>query len=314
MPYPTPITHELNLLFERPKPAQSSPAFTICASPASSTSTLALDEDDAQQKLEPDFNPRAEPFVPKFFSSVPPRQVAVTKPPPRRSPVWLDAFTKGTQAASTALQKEYATLLITTQSNWPIETMAELAQNFCWRGGEGSTEEVANFAFMVYRQFFHTFGEQISQSFVWHLRECVVGAFLVTWDPDSPTSITYRNAPSFNYVASAISQAAFMGQLFKLDLVPGPHTATCVITVIKGLNSYEHIEALQAILKNAGPAFWHGTTPGQGNNALHKFVATFLEAVAPLRANMSVLGRSLKATEMRDIIVQVEQLCSDWVV
>ncbi|KAJ7066723.1 hypothetical protein C8F01DRAFT_1124297 [Mycena amicta] len=304
--YPTPIVHELNLLFERPS-----------GSPASSTSTLA--EDDSLQpvpKVEQDLNPYAAPFIPK--SSSPPRRNSIAKPaPPRPQPIWLDAFTPGTRTSATEVHRHYATAIVTSRESWPIEAMAELAQNFRWRGGEKITEEsagIAPFAFMVYSQFCDVFGEELSQSFLWHLRECVIGAFIVTWDPDSSTGISYRNAPSFNYVGSAIAQATFIGQLFKLELIPGPHTATCIVTILKGLNSYEHLEALRAIISSAGPTFWHGAVPGHGNTAIHRFVATFLEAVAPLRANMSVLGRFLKTTETRDIIVEIEQLCSGWVV
>jgi hypothetical protein len=70
--------------------------------------------------------------------------------------------------------------------------MAELCQHFCWRGGEKITEEsagIAPFAFMVYREFFSVYGEEIAQSFIWHLRECVVSAFKACWDPVSPVNI-----------------------------------------------------------------------------------------------------------------------------
>lgn len=131
---------------------------------------------------------------------------------------------------------------------------------------------------------------------------------------DSPNAITYYNAPSFNYVASAIAQATFIGQLFTRDLIPGPHTATCIVVLLKGLTSYEHLEAVRAIIATAGASFWHGPgTPGQGNIAIHKFVATFLDAVAPLSANMSVLGRPLKPNDMRDIIAEVEKMVTGWV-
>jgi hypothetical protein len=98
-------------------------------------------------------------------------------------------------------------------------------------------------------------------------------------------------------------------------LITGPHVATCIVTLIKGTNSYEHLEALRALISTAGPSFWHGTsdTPGQGNVAIHKFVATFLDAVAPLTANMSLLGRSLKPDDMHNIITEVERMVTGWV-
>ncbi|KAJ7077864.1 hypothetical protein B0H15DRAFT_915033 [Mycena belliarum] len=347
MPYPSPILTELNLLFENRSPRKvhpsnlhqsitTSPPHASCdspasVSPASSTSTLAPEDDIASVKFLWDeqapapvqeLNPLAAPFVPtsrrQSLTKAAVRPICKPAPqPPLVLPVWSDAFSRGACASAAPDHHKYAAAIVSSR-RWPIEAMAELAQYFCWRGGEKITEEsagIAPFAFMVYRQFFDIHGEEAGQSFIWHLRECVVGAFKACWDPDLPNAITYRNAPSFNYVASAIAHATFIGQLFTHDLIPGPHTATCIITLLKGLNSYEHLEALHAIVGNAGPSFWHGPggPPGQGNIAIHKFVATFLDTVAPLRSNMSVLGRSLKAGDMHALIVKIETMVSGWV-
>ncbi|KAF7294410.1 hypothetical protein MKEN_01433400 [Mycena kentingensis (nom. inval.)] len=295
---------------------------TLCASPASSTSTLtALDDDELRLIWNPKddaLNPRAVPFVPKLSPSTPPpspprrsTQPAAAKPPP----IWFPIFTAAARASAIPSHPSRASALVASRS-WPIEAIAELAQHFCWRGGDkpdAETPGIAPFAHAVYTAFIRAHGRDVAQSFLWHLRECVVGAFIASWDPDCPNAITYRFAPSFAYVASATAQAAFVGELFRRELIPGAHAATCVVAILKGLNSYEHLEALRGILAATGPAFWHGTVPGQGNTAIHRFVATFLETVAPLRPNMSVLGRSLKATDMSDMIVDIEQLVTSYV-
>ncbi|KAJ6591693.1 hypothetical protein DFH09DRAFT_907476 [Mycena vulgaris] len=353
MPYPSPILTELNLLFENrsprklnasnlqksvtrtpPRRGSESPA---SSSPASSTSTLALEDEEIQgifasakfigrdQTPPPvtpreELNPLATPFVPTFRAQSLPRAAVQRVPKPVQPqlvlPIWFDAFSRGARTSATPEHAKYAIAIVNSRM-WPIEAMAELAQHFCWRGGEKITEEsagIAPFAFMVYRQFFDIHGEEAGQSFIWHLRECVVGAFKACWDPDSVGGISYRNPPTFNYVASALAHATFIGQLFTHDLIPGPHTATCIVTLIKGLNSYEHLEALYAVISNAGPSFWHGPgTPGPGNIAIHKFVATFLDTVAPLSGNMSVLGRPLKAGDMQAIIRDIEAMVSGWV-
>ncbi|KAJ7449593.1 hypothetical protein FB451DRAFT_1287378 [Mycena latifolia] len=348
MPYPSPIVTELNLLFENRSPRKlhssnlqkyiigtpprgsESPA----SSPASSTSTLAPEDEIISLKFlgedqphppvtsREELNPLAAPFVPTFRAQSLARAAVQRAPKPTVQPqlvlpVWLDAFSRGACTSATPDHHSYAIAIVNSRA-WPIEAMAELAQHFCWRGGEKITEEsagIAPFAFMVYRQFFDIHGEETGQSFIWHLRECVVGAFKACWDPVRfAHAITYRNAPSFNYVASAVAHATFIGQLFTYDLIPGPHTATCIVTLLKGLNSYEHLEALYAVISNAGTSFWHGPgTPGQGNIAIHKFVATLLDTVAPLSGNMSVLGRPLKAGDMQGIIKDIEAMVSGWV-
>ncbi|KAJ7180555.1 hypothetical protein C8R46DRAFT_1069827 [Mycena filopes] len=350
MPKPTPELAQLNLFFENRSPRKlipSTPPKPVPAarnhratdspgsSPASSTSTLALEDEEIQSIFTSDkyaqptppttpreeLNPLAAPFVPTFRpqSLARPSAPRTPKPPPQTEPprpVWFDAFTRGACTSATPNHRDYATAIVASRV-WPIEAMAELAQHFSWRGGEKVTEEsagIAPFAFMVYRQFFDIYSEEIAQSFIWHLRECVVGAFKACWDPDASNAITYYNAPSFNTVASAIAIGSFIGQLFTCDLIPGPHVAVCIVTLLKGLNSFEHLEALRAIIASAGPSFWHGPgTPGPGNIAIHKFVATFLDAVAALTANMSVLGRSLKTNDMHDIIMEVERMVTGWV-
>ncbi|KAJ6518666.1 hypothetical protein C8R45DRAFT_948880 [Mycena sanguinolenta] len=341
MPYPSPLVTELNLLFEPRKPQayngrKSTPppsdrALEAPVSPASSTSTLTLEDEEIQSIFSSEkyvssapstpreeLNPLAAPFVPRspVKAVVPPPRLTKPVQPPATRPVWLDAFTRGACTSATPEHNSLATSVVASR-RWPIEAMAELAQHFCSRGSEKITDEsagIAPFAFMVYRKFFEIYGEEVAQSFVWHLRESVVGAFKACWDPDYANAISYADPPSFNYVASAIAQATFVGQLFKCDLIPGPHTATCISILLKGLNSYEHLEALRALISTAGASFWHGPgTPGKGNIAIHQFVATFLAAVTPLRWNMSVLGRFLKTNDMRDIIAEVETMVSGWV-
>ncbi|KAF7370701.1 hypothetical protein MSAN_00703300 [Mycena sanguinolenta] len=326
MPYPSPLVTELNLLFEPRKPRPSNvrkctpPPTTDRAvdspvsSPASSTATLTLEDDEIQSIFSSEKYPGSAPSTPReelnplaapFFPRSPPVKAVVppprlTKPaqPPATRPVWLDAFTRGACTSATPEHHSLATAVVASR-RWPIEAMAELAQHFCSRGSEKITDEsagIAPFAFMVYRKFFDIYGEEVAQSFIWHLREAVVGAFKACWDPDYANAISYADPPSFNYVASAIAQATFVGQLFKAST----HMNTS--------------KPCAPLISTAGASFWHGPgAPGKGNIAIHQFVATFLAAVAPLRWNMSVLGRFLKANDMRDIIAEVETLVSGWV-
>lgn len=218
---------ELNLFFENrsPRKLQASRIQTSItgtsnnrdespASPASSTSTLALEDEEIQNIFTSDkyltlgqakpqspptppkeeLNPLAAPFVPTFrtlpaakATVPPPRLTKPTVQPQAVPPVWLDAFNRGARTSATPEHRHLAAAVVRS-CRWPIETMAELAQHFCWRGGETVTEEsagIAPFAFMVYRKFFDTYGEEVAQSFIWHLRECVVGAFIACWDPVS---------------------------------------------------------------------------------------------------------------------------------
>lgn len=231
MPYPSPILTELNLLFENRSPqklrtsnlpttprdrGRESPA---SSSPSSSTSTLALEDDEIQaiftsakflsedQPVPPvtpreELNPLAAPFVPTFRAQSLARAAVprTTKPPVQPQsplPIWFDAFSRGACTSATPLHDKYAIAIVASRL-WPIEAMAELAQHFCWRGGERITEEsagVAPFAFMVYRQFFDLHGEETAQSFIWHLRECVIGAFKACWDPVSSLAWLYIAIP-----------------------------------------------------------------------------------------------------------------------
>lgn len=197
----------------------------LLESPASSTSTLALEDEEVrsifesakansdfqipthqmlhsrQSSLCEELNPNAAPFVPslpldvvsKLITNdtitpiarpIPRRLIPVPAPPPIQ-PVWLQCLEDGACKRSAPNHGRLALALVSSR-HWTTEGQAELAQHFCWKGCGRQPDEcegIAQFALEVYKKFWDTVGPEFAHSFVWHLRECVVGTFKTFWDP-----------------------------------------------------------------------------------------------------------------------------------
>ena len=406
MPYPVLELAELNRLFNtRPPPSaprsltpddlqgleefftglhyfnRSKPT-SITSSPASTASTLTLNDDEIgsifmsdkfgveadDQKgsiatvpwdetqgnmkrnktvllLSDELNPLAAPFVPtsnvpqQISSAIPPPQQSrrrVPAPtPPQIQPPWLSAFGDGS-CVTDAPDSDALAFSLVSSCTWTMEAMGELAQHFCWKGSEAASADnaaVAPFSLAVYRKFWDVHGEDIAKSFLWHLRECVVGTFLVCWDAvstpsvsvsnacptddflnqDQPQSISYKSAPSFSYVASALSLTTFIGKLFAQDLVTAHHAVTCLYLLLNNLVSIEHVQAIHSLLLHATFKLWHDVNvEGRANGSTSDFVPCFVHHAKLLKDNMSVLGKSLKPGELDIRITEIVDMVNEW--
>lgn len=137
-------------------------------------------------------NPRAREFVP-YHPASPSVAIIIPSAPPtattRQSglpsnPAWYISFIAGSKSQSTDSQL-HNSIDIIEAGEWTMDDMADLAQYFCWKGAEANHPYLAFFARILYIKFGEMRGEDIAKSFLWHLRECVVGTFKVCWDPVS---------------------------------------------------------------------------------------------------------------------------------
>ena len=159
-------------------------------------------------------------------------------------------------------QHAYA-LVISLSTPWDLSDFIELAQHFAWKGyhqlQEGQ-EPLAEFAFDVYTSFYTALGPESAQSFIWHLREKIVGQFLTAWDPDHPNAITLENSDkqllARDFVLSSLSMAKLVGDLFVHNLVPRLHAASCLSVLFKNLCSVEHVVAICNLVMHAGVGLW----------------------------------------------------------
>lgn len=139
------------------------------------------------------FNPHAAPFVPTYALAnhdlpayVPSPVPQIAQPLPSPQPVWFNNFWAGTHTNTTNEHKAHSFELVSSQI-WTTEAIAELAQNFCWKGSEGLFPEsagVAPFARAVYIEFWNkdAAGGQCGSAFLSHLQECVVWTFDACWN------------------------------------------------------------------------------------------------------------------------------------
>jgi hypothetical protein len=150
-----------------------------------------------------ELNPNAKPFVPTSL----PYSVPLSEPDPIRTspcrqllrpplddtlpiliPRWLRTFQRAFET-TTDVTPDYDVLsmVIVNSAPWnSSEEMTQLAQEFAWYGTDdtlvGPKDAVAVFAQMLYTKFRTMRGEEYGETFLWHLKEAVLGTYMAVWD------------------------------------------------------------------------------------------------------------------------------------
>ncbi|KIK69942.1 hypothetical protein GYMLUDRAFT_34344 [Collybiopsis luxurians FD-317 M1] len=313
-----------------------------------------LDEPDVYDSRFGDnhkeLNPQAPPFVPtqKALQTLrPPRPplssiirdrvlaasgVSPFPTPPettRPTASWVAIFQAASSApANSEILTERATELAHS-TFWHPAALAELAQHFCWKASAANSdvarESMAPFAWEVFCALWDAFDEDTAKSFVWHLRESVIGTFKGCWSTaESSKAISYRFTPSEEYIASANWLTAFVGSLFTFNLVHAQHIKMCLSILVHELASLEHITAVSILIEHAGPALWR--YPGSvadpvpisrsepSQEMVHLFLRSFLPKTASLQNGSSVVAKIVVAgTREKDAKVQgVMDILAQW--
>ncbi|KAJ3515788.1 hypothetical protein NLJ89_g1543 [Agrocybe chaxingu] len=118
---------------------------------------------------------------------------------------------------------------------------------------EGVFAEVAQ---ELYKQLNEKLGEDYGKTFVWHLRECLLGKFLRAWDTTNPHAITFQSGLPSSYVYASLSLCKAIGAVFQRGILWREHVDLCLRTLLKDLVSVEHVEALALIVLGCGKTFW----------------------------------------------------------
>jgi hypothetical protein len=153
-----------------------------------------------------ELNPNAMPFVPALLPNLAsaPASVVPTSVPtsnyrrllrpapgdtlPTLIPRWLRTLRRAMDmSASTTPDYDVLLMVIVNSERWDTsEVMAELAQEFTWNGTADIPRQqvslIAAFAQEVYEKFRHMRGEEYGQSFLWHIKEAVLGTYMSVWD------------------------------------------------------------------------------------------------------------------------------------
>ncbi|KAJ3894866.1 hypothetical protein GG344DRAFT_73716 [Lentinula edodes] len=299
-------------------------------------------------------NPQAAPFVPSIQSAGPSTRlpsiirarvlaasasdsIPLLPPPPpnplKAIPAWMIIL----HLASTTTPADSFILAARARELahshfWHPEALAELAQHFCWNASDVNAdidrETMAAFAREVSQALRDAFDEDTADSFVWHLRESLIGTFKGCWcATESSKAISYRFAPSEEYVASATRLVAFIGDLFTLGLIRVQHIKMCLNILVHELTSLEHITAISVLIDHAGPRFW--CRPGStlitssvvtrepSREMIDLFLMNFLPKTTMLQNGSSVLARTVvagsdeKDRKVQEILDIVAQWCPD---
>ncbi|KAJ4482511.1 hypothetical protein J3R30DRAFT_3460160 [Lentinula aciculospora] len=279
-------------------------------------------------------NPDAVPFVPppQFADSIgtrtrlpsiirarvpaPSSPLFPLLPPPSRKsrkaiPTWISILHSASTAipVDSSILTERATELAHSRF-WHSAALAELAQHLCWEAANADVvpEAMAPFAWEVYQAVHVAFDEDTANSFVWHLRESLIGTFKGCWcATESSKAISYSFTPSEEYVTSATRLAAFIGDLFTFDLIRVQHIKMCLNILVHELTSLEHITAISVLIDHAGERFWcyaggrcstdttSSTMVESSRQMIDLFLSNFLPKTAMLQNGSSVLAKTVEA-------------------
>lgn len=244
-------------------------------------------------------NPFAVPFVPSQFTT----------------PLWFSTFWIGVSTDDVQVHNAYSIDLVNS-TQWTTQALADLAQHFCWKGADPTTDvcSVAPFARAVHDRFRETYGDLYANSLTRHIREIVVGHFKACWksvspsflphpDPplltsqqDQPYSITYPNPPSIPYLTSAHTLTTFIGDLFSQGLLPRSTIHHCLSILIAELTSIEHMHAIHLLLLHANTKLWKGK---DANATIKDFVANFTQRSTRMGERSSILGHEITKDELQ---------------
>ena len=137
-------------------------------------------------------NPFAKPFVPSY----PPR-LTTSRPIGPSDIVWFSAFWTGVSSSDPEAHKSYSADLVNS-TQWTTESMGELAQHFCWKGADWTTDvsTVAPFARAVHDHFRDTYDNLHANCLSRHIREIVVSHFKACWKSVSSSRRSFVKSDS----------------------------------------------------------------------------------------------------------------------
>ena len=294
-----------------------------------------------------ELNPNAMPFVPSFLPPAPlgskPLPVSssncrrLLRPVPEgtiptRIPRWLLTFRRALNATS---DHDLLSMIVVNSELWDSsEAMAGLAQEFAWHGAEDTPPEqataVSAFAQEVYKKFRDMRGKEYGESFLWHIKEAVLGTYISVWDAvsyqvydesrglteccatqnNNPEAVSYQWIPSLEYIRAAIALGAFIGDLFTRDIITCANVTACLNIVMQNLVAFEHVEAIQALVVHAGPTYWF--LSGEGSEGIHRFEAMLVFLADQLHDEMSMVRRTLRPGEVKKTIGGIVMRCDMW--
>jgi hypothetical protein len=127
---------------------------------------------------------------------------------------------------------------------------------------------------------------------------------------NNPGAISYQWIPSNEYIQAAIALGAFIGNLFKLDVLGHGNIATCLNTVMQNFVAFEHVLATQALVRHTGFRYW--CINGEGTEGIRQFESVLITLADRLHDKMSVLRRTLGTGEVKQVVGGILMRCDVW--
>jgi hypothetical protein len=127
---------------------------------------------------------------------------------------------------------------------------------------------------------------------------------------DNPEAITYQWIPSIEYKRAAIALGAFIGDLFMREIISPANVTACLNVLLQNLVSFEHVEAVQALVVHAGPEYWF--LNGEGPEGIRRFEGLLVSLADRLHDEMSVVRRTMRPGEIKKAVGGIVMRCDVW--
>ncbi|THU98931.1 hypothetical protein K435DRAFT_517995 [Dendrothele bispora CBS 962.96] len=255
---PRPLLDTIRNMLDEPVPLPKESSLNPNATPfvpsSDASRVHALAASPNPHHRAPESNP--QPLIYGYIPSL------VYQPPPSS---WTSIFADACVLPHTSPNtlSDHARDLVHSRL-WNRDALAELAQHFCWKAfcpqetGRNVTPAgaarvvskgtLAPFAVEVYRYLYLANDEETASSFLWLLKESVLGTFKATWHAsESSKAISYRLSPTRSFIESGISLVSFIGDLFyvvsrthRFHSIPHPTRTSLVLDLPTSRDHHHH--------------------------------------------------------------------------
>ncbi|KAL0960586.1 hypothetical protein HGRIS_005620 [Hohenbuehelia grisea] len=200
-------------------------------------------------------------------------------------------------------------------TSWTDAIMPELVHHFIFMAVGTNAPHLAVFADRLQVQFIAHLGREDGYMFSRHLRRTIMQAFREFWDSKQPMAIKQANARSQELILYGHRLAVFTGQLLSQKILSSVEAMECVKLLCNEMIALEHVEALHALIFNAGPALWtlhpndnpraRGESRTDYSNVIHDLRQDLLAHAGRTRARaFSFTGRSVR----NEYVLMIERI------
>ncbi|THH17267.1 hypothetical protein EW146_g3508 [Bondarzewia mesenterica] len=172
---------------------------------------------------------------------------------------WLDPYNKGIESNSPSKRATYARGVVSMR-DWTGPRLQDLAWCLTWEATEPQCPlsdphgpgPIAKFTQALVRSFRENYGDDVSDAFVWHIRDYALHTFCGWWSPHSKQSLVkayQAKSPNLEtQIFCSFAVANYIGHLYRLELINAADLHRCIDAILFKFIYIEQLIAVHMIL------------------------------------------------------------------